>query len=460
MAYDHWTAGGLAGSDATIPLLFRSFSSKLPSLFEGNTLVPDMEWYAHLAVSIAFAIPITACGTNPDPVAHGELCTPQRDDCAPRTTLSRENAGSNILDVAITNEGPPATILFDVDLTDPSDATGAGDAAPAEPPGGLFPVQYRLDQGETATDRFGPSEIFVRKRLRLRLGCRACEECSEPCRASLEYTYMTEPVACDNDDDCRGDRLCNDRTGTCVVCLDDGDCGDEQSCHSQSGRCLPPTSGGCSQTPAAPAPLPIVAFIGLGLVPWRRMRDTRSGGEAINAILGIALVAAVLAGMPSDARARAPDSTFSLSTGPRFVTGPLGSDVKRGIGAELHQALRWRHGGVDFWIETSYFVTTQEAPPLTRELQVFGFGGGPRAYVPIGSFELMAGAGYQRVGFGPNALVERTGPEANYHTVGGTVGVGYHFSPFVIRTDAQYFPIIGAEGAVLSVNVSFGVSTE
>ncbi|MFB6373643.1 MAG: hypothetical protein ABEN55_11115 [Bradymonadaceae bacterium] len=404
---------------------------------------------------MGLALVLAACGTSPDPSSHGEICTPARDDCQARAKLSRSNAGSNILDIAITNEGPPATILFDVDLRDPRDAAGAGDASPTRTGDGPFPVRYQLDRGETTTDRFGPQEIFVRKQLRLRLGCRACSDCSETCRANLEYSYMTEPLECDNDDNCRGDRLCNARTGKCVDCRSDGDCSDEQTCDRRTGRCLPAASGGCRHGSGLPLPLSILAAALLAVLAWRRRRS-KDGTPVLPAV---AVLAVTLGAVPPPARARPPSSTFTAAAGPRYVTGPLGTDVKRGIGAELHQTLRWRYGGLDFWIETNYFVTTQEAPPLTRELQVFGFGVGPRAYLPIDSFELMAGAGYQRVGLGPNPLVEQTGPDANYHTLGGTVGVGYRFSSFVVRTDAQYFPIIGAEGSLLSINVSFGIST-
>ena len=404
----------------------------------------------------ALALVASACGTSPDPVVHGELCTPETAECPTRTTLTRAESGSNILDIAITNDGPPATILFDVDLTSPTDASGDGDAAPAEDPSEGFPVAYRLESGETATDRFGPNEIFVRKQLRLRLGCRACEECDEPCRANLGYTYMTEPLDCDSDGDCRGDRICNGRTGSCVDCVDDGDCGGEQSCDEQTGRCLPPASGGCGHTPAAPLDFGWLLLVGLGWLLLHRRGAAR--GLAPLVVASAAVVALTVA--PTRADARPPQSTLTLELGPRFVTGDLGSDVERGVGLELHETLRWRHVGVDFWIETNYFITNQQAPPLTRELQVFGFGLGPQAYLAIDRVEFLVGAGYQRLGFGPNALVARTGPEANYHSVGGTFGVGYRFSPFVVRTDAQFFPILGADGSLLTINLAFGITTE
>jgi len=436
--------------------------TKLPFPPEGNTFNVTMGSSPHRGIILVFALgALSACGTSPDPVAHGTICTPERDDCSPRATLTRTNAGSNILDVAVTNEGPPATVLVDVDLRNPGDATGAGDAASPAAGDGPFPVQYRLDRGESTTDRFGPQEVFVRKQLRLRLGCRAGEQSSDPCRASLEYSFSSEPLDCDNDDDCRGDRICNARTGKCVHCVDDEDCGHEQTCDRQTGRCLPPASGGCGQVPGNPPSLGVFLLAALALAArrwWRRRRETSDAGDG-TAPMAAAAVLCVAVVLPAGADARPPSSTFSAAAGPRVVTGPLGTDVKRGLGAELHQTLRWRHGGVDFWIETNYFVTTQNPPPLTRELQLFGFGVGPRAYLPIESFELMAGAGYQRIGLGPNPLVERTGPDANYHTVGGTVGIGYRFSSFVVRTDAQYFPIIGADGGLLSFNVSFGVST-
>ncbi len=408
-----------------------------------------------LLTLVTTTLGLVACGTAPDPVASGSLCAPPHEACLAQRTISRSESGRNVLDLHVANQGPAATVTLDVDPRS-DDATTFADALPATSADEIFPAVYELEAGESISDRFGPGELSSRSQLTLRLGCRPCEECTSACRIEAEYVFMTEPRECDNDDDCTRNQICHAPSGTCVDCLDDGDCEGNRSCHVESGRCLPPSSGGCGHhTPASPYAPPLAVVLALlaagGLARFAASR------HLLPALVAPVLAAIVLA--PSTASTRAPDSTLSLASGPRLVTGSLGEGVERGLGVELHQALRWRHLGVDFWIETNYFVTTQPPPPLDHELQIFGFGLGPRGYLPIGPLELTLGVGYQRVGFGPNALVRQTGTDANFHSVGGSVGVGYRFSAFVLRTDAQFQPLLGADGSLLSFNLSFGVTT-
>jgi hypothetical protein len=400
---------------------------------------------------------VAGCGTSPDSVSSNSICSPGTSDCPSRRSIARSQTGQNVLDVRVINHGPEATVFLDV-APRLEDAAGADDVGASMAREGIFPVDYRLGADESTTDRFGPAELPTRDQLELQIGCRTCAECDAPCRVETEYVYLTEPLECDNDDDCGRDQICRPGTGSCVECLNNGDCEANQTCHEESGRCLPPSSSGCGHTPTGPAVPLWLALVALGVLVWWSAR-TRHSTATLSIFAGLAF-ASILLAAPPDAAARNPDSTLSLGVGPRFVTGDLGRNVQRGIGAELHESLRWRHVGVDFWIETNYFLTTQQPPPLDHELQIFGFGLGPRGYVPIGPIELTFGIGYQRVGFGPNALIRQTGRDANFHAVGGEIGVGYQFSSFVLRTDAQLQPLIGSKGSLLSFNLAFGMTTQ
>jgi hypothetical protein len=429
----------------------------------GRDLVGSVIHSCSTIVSVAFLFAILSiaagCGTSPDSVTSGSICAPGTSDCPVQQTITRSQTGNNLLDVEITNRGPEAIISLDV-APRTEDAARARDVGATATREGLFPVSYQLGTGESTTDRFGPAELPAREQLQLELGCRTCSGCDSPCRVEAEYVYLTEMLECDNDDDCGRGQICRPATGTCVECLNNGECEGNQTCHEESGRCLPPTSGGCGHAPTGPAAPPWLVLVVLtGLVRWYRQCTTSPASTTgLSAFAGLALTSTILVA-PADADARNPDSTLSLGAGPRFVTGDLGRDVERGIGAELHEAIRWRHVGVDFWIETNYFLTTQRPPPLAHELQIFGFGLGPRGYVPVGPIELTLGIGYQRLGFGPNALVRQTGPSANFHAIGGEIGVGYQFSSFVIRTDAQFQPLLGTNGSLLSFNLAFGMTT-
>ena len=394
---------------------------------------------------------LAGCGPQAAPVATGKLCLPATDDCPATRTVERTGPGSNRLDISIRNSGPPAVVDFTVESADTADDAFSADTGEPGADEGRFAITYRVGSDETISDRFVPNDIFSRKRLELTISC------SEECQIDADFVLASEPIDCESDDDC-GNRRCRETTGVCVECLEEADCEDEQTCDTQSGRCLPPAESGCAAAgdgqPSGATTL-ILALALLALA-WRR-RSSRS--STLRAAPTLALLALLLLPNPATA-VRPPSSTLSLGGGPRFVTGSLGSNVKRGIGAELRETLRWKYFGTSFWIETNYFVTTQQPPPLTNEVQIFGFGVAPRAYIPIGRFDLSVGGGYKRVGFAPNALVRRTGTRANFNAVGGFVNGGFHFSSFVVRTGVEFYPILGAEGSLLSINVSFGVATE
>lgn len=400
------------------------------------------------------------CGNSADPVRSGRLCVPAESGCPSESFIERSSPGSNILDLAIRNTGPTATIRFDVTLEEGRvalDAAESNDVGIERPGQNVFPARYQLESGASTNDRFVPADLTKRKQLNLRLTCQPCPECTEDCEVAVDFVWLTERIECENDDDCRGDRVCNETTGECVECDQDDDCRADQNCHLPSGRCLPPVTSSCGHVPGQPTSALPMALLVFGLLALRIFRDRRAADAFCGVCLLLACAAVIT--VPEEAEARPPSSTLEAAIGPRFIAGDLGHEAQRGIGVELREILRWRYGGAAVWIETNYFVTTQEPPPLSKELQIFGFGVGPRLFVPIGNFEIFAGGGYQRVGFSPNSLVGQTGSDANFHSMGASAGAGYHFSSFVARVDGQFYPMFEANGSLLSFNLSFGIST-
>jgi hypothetical protein len=402
------------------------------------------------------------CNTTIDPVTSGTLCVPTETACPSGRELSRSGPGTNILDIVIHNRGPRTDVTFDVrfprlnETADGGDATTGDTGADAGGPSvgsDIFPQTYTLGRGESVTDRFVPAEIFTRSRLFLELSCQAPD-----CRVEADYVLLTEQLECQNDGDCSGDRLCSNRLGACVECLRDSDCEDGRDCNLDSGRCLPRPESGCRTAEPAPADpmsgaLVLVALFGLYLLACRRRRRTY-----LTLLAGLGLSTVLLA-VPDTSRAAPPLSTLSIGSGPRFVVGELGSDIQPGVGFEIRETLRSRYIGGSAWIETNYFMSRQAAPPLVRETQIFGFGLGPRVFIPIGDFEIVAGGGYRRVGLAPNPFIDRTGDNSNFHAASGTLAVAYQWDRIRFRVYGSYVPIFDLPASLVSVNVSVGFSS-
>jgi MYXO-CTERM domain-containing protein len=405
---------------------------------------------------------LAGCNTTIDPVTSGTLCSPTEADCPSGRELSRSGPGTNILDLVIHNRGPRTDVTFDVRFPGLEGTADGGDATMGDagtdvggPSVGsdIFPQTYTLGEGESVTDRFVPAEIFTRSRLFLELSCEAPD-----CRVEAEYVLLTEQLECQNDGDCSGDQLCSNRLGACVECLRDSDCEDGRDCNLDSGRCLPRPDSGCQTAESAPAdPIPgalvLVSVFGLYLLVRRRRRR-----QYLALLAGLGLSTALLA-TPDTARAAPPLSTLSIGSGPRFVVGELGSDIQPGVGFEIRETLRSRYIGGSAWIETNYFMSRQAPPPLLRETQIFGFGLGPRVFIPIGDFEIVAGGGYRRVGLAPNPFIDRTGDNSNFHAASGTLAVAYQWDRIRFRVYGSYVPIFDLPASLVSVNVSVGFSS-
>jgi hypothetical protein len=199
----------------------------------------------------------------------------------------------------------------------------------------------------------------------------------------------------------------------------------------------------------------LVVTLSFGSLVRRRFSITRG--------LAAAGVGLTLIGVPGDVDANPPDASIALETGPRWVLGDLGRHAKRGLGLTLRQGLRTTYVGGEAWVGTNYFLTTQQPPPLTRELQIYAFGLGPNVYIPLGDFEIGAGGGYQRVGFAPNSLLRQTPPDArersNFHALGGHLGVTYRWYVLRVGVRASMYSITDVPASLLSIDVSIGLST-
>lgn len=399
-----------------------------------------------------------------DILLEGHLCHPATPDCPSTTTLQRANElGANRVDFRLTNHGRPAELAVIAQLTletegDAGDLDAsredierpgedAGDTSSSDPPAGVA-HRYQLASGESVSDRFVPEELLTGSPFELSLACDKCE-------ATLDYVLATEPLECRLDSHCSSTWVCRRTDGRCVECLADSHCSSTQTCDLSSQRCTPVDEGGCSSAPSPwPAPLPVALLLIVAL-GWaqKRQRTPRLGAILLAAALG----SVVLGARP--ALAASPNASVQIGVGPRLLTGKLGDDTLRGIGLKVAQEVRWRNFGGQLTLGTSYFVTTQHAPPLSHELQLYSVAIGPQFYLPLGPVELAAGADFRHIGVVTNSLVRLTGPEINYLGAGGTLQVRYRFGGLAVLLTGGFHPIFGLDSSIFSMNLALGLVT-
>lgn len=421
-----------------------------------------------LGALLITAATLAACGSSAEPANLGRICVPDSDDCPSSQELRRDYPGRNIVDVAIHNRGPRATVSLFIGPSDTRaptlDASVDGladtdDAPPNASPGTVI-RNYSMDPDQTIRERFVTTELFTRNTLTISVNCRPCPSCDSSCRASVDYVRLTRRLDCESSDDCPGDRRCDSRLGTCVECRSDSDCRVDQRCDRTNGRCVPPAQPqGCATTDTGRSlGLTLAGLLLLALFA-RGVSILTSDDRTLNAVGMTSLVAAAgLLAVPATSSAQSLRSTLSLETGLRMPTGELATHVKRGIGVQLRQTLRGRHIGASASIGTDYFLTTQSPPPFERELQIVQFSIGPRAYIPIGDLEIGVGAAYRRLGLGPNALVRFTGRQASFHGFGVSTGTSYQFRGFEASASIGWRPTLGLDLGVVAVNVGIGLT--
>jgi hypothetical protein len=164
------------------------------------------------------------------------------------------------------------------------------------------------------------------------------------------------------------------------------------------------------------------------------------------------------------ADAKPPEVAVSVGAGPRFLTEPFGKDVKRGLGIDVGQEWRWTYVGIGAEIGAAYYLTTQEAPPISRGIQTYLFALGPRGFLPLGPLVFAVGIDYARFGILGNSLLRQTSPPdtaANplaYHLVGFRSGVRYRWSGLELRLAGSYLPLFEVESAVVGVSLTLGIT--
>lgn len=411
---------------------------------------------AALLVSAAgCADPYDASGPS-DTVAYGALCAPATADCPSRVTLRRDGRGANQLDFRIENTGAAAASVV-VEVRTEAAELDAGadadtDAGGQDGESVLVEQTYAVGAGESVADRLTQDQLLTTPTVFLEMRC-------EGCQVRLEYALSAETIECRSDEECSGTWLCDSARGRCVECLSNGDCASGQTCDEVTRQCKPPSTTSCaSAAPSPPASLWLWALVLTLAVVARRWR--RRGAASLAALALAVALGGVLVGVlaPGEASAQGMRAKFSAGAGPRYLTGELGDLTKRGIGVTVEQELRSRWAGGVVQLSTSYYLTTQQPPPLSHEFQMYSVLLGPRGYLRLGPIELAAGPDVRRVGLVTNSLVRQTGPEINYLAVGGTLETRYLVEPFELLIRFGYHPIFGLDGGLVSIDVAAGLA--
>jgi hypothetical protein len=413
---------------------------------------------------------LTSCVTPTDPLTTGALCAPSSQGCPSQVTLFRDRLGRNLLDYTITGRGPattarlvarlPSDAIGDAGTTSlddaSSDASSRDAGAASEIDEAVLAVRTfdNLSEGDSVSGRLLPEDLGRPEEVVVTLSCSA-----PSCSVRAEYAWLTQPLECRDDGDCRGSWRCDDETGRCAECLEDGDCLEEQRCDRQAGRCLPVREQGCATTgPGAPhgggaLPLYMLALLGLCALVARRRGRRRAVAVVAS---GTVLVASMA---PAGLEARPPGAGFGLSAGPRFFTGPIAEVTSYGLGLSIEQELRTDWIGGKLRLDVGYFLTRQQGPPFTREMQTWGVVLGPMFYYRLGPVEVVGGPEYQRFGLLSNGLVAYTDGRLAFHGLGGTVGGRWRWSSLEVRAEFGAQKILGLPTALLTVNLGVAIVT-
>lgn len=393
-----------------------------------------------LAILFLFVLLATCVPSPSDPLDYGTLCVPADAECPDFVVLEREVTGRNQVDWVVTNTGDSAAVVEVLALVSGTQETGLTEIDPDQlvarretPP---------LAPGESRDDRFTPQDLGVREGFVFAVRCPLCT-------VQVDWVFSTVPRDCFEDEDCPAGWLCDDTAGRCVECLVNADCNEDQTCNLETGRCDPPeTTAGCATTSGSPDLLLVL----LALVAFRRRR---APAARLVLVARIALTVALLC-WTSPATASPPRASLSIGTGARFLSGTLGEQSRRGVGFAIGQELRWRYIGAGIALGTSYFLTAQQPPPLSRQFQTYSVTLGPRFYLPIRWFELAAGGDYRRLGITNNSLVRLTGTRTSFDAVGGQAGFRLRWSGFEIRIEGGAHQLLQLPTTMFSADLLVG----
>jgi uncharacterized protein (TIGR03382 family) len=291
--------------------------------------------------------------------------------------------------------------------------------------------------GSTAVGRFSARDLGTGISVTLEVAC-----ISSTCDGRIEWVILLGQVECRSDEDCAADEICDSEGRTCV----------EQA-------------SGCSTVGGVPPTAALFFLLGLAAVHRIRRRGTRpsalhkaAASVAVLILLGILLI-------PSQASAQRSvfdraTAQLSVGSGIRTWTGQLADDTKSGVSLNVVQGIQYRNLGFQLTIGTTYYLTTQQAPPLSKGLQTYSLRLGPRFYLPVWIFQIYADAEYERLGFISNSLVRVTGEQIGYHGVGAAGGFRWVPAPFFVDLRAGYTELFGLKSGQVSFALSVGLAGE
>ena len=352
-----------------------------------------------------------------------------------------------------------------------------------------------LEPDESVSGRFGEDELVrgIGVELEIEVSCPEMlgEEQEVVCipdgTGVLEFTVIAAQRECLTSNDCADNQTCDTSLGRCVgiECGPDLSCPNNQECDRATCRC---NSSGCLCDVGGDRHAPMPAWgwalaALLALAAWtRRRREPRRearGAPGRARLLGVMLAASAtcaVVGAASDAEARCPFISSSHDRGfdrpgailyggseYRFLTGAIGEDAGSGLGLYVGQALQYRWFAFKMTLGTSYFLTTQDPPPIARGLQIYSVRPGGRLQCAIGlssfgSLRPFFDVEYERVGIISNALVRQTGSDTAFNAFGGAVGVQYLPVPyFMIALRGSFAPFIDLQGGIASVGLTMGL---
>lgn len=397
---------------------------------------------ATLAIALAGCIPPTS-----DAVSVGEFCVGD-DSCEGSVLLERDAVGRSRIDFAVTNRGSDESTVFvralvpegsPIEADAGTNNVGGGDAGPTDVSERLIVERsFTISPGAQAAGRLAATELGTRRNIELALAC-------EGCRAHLEYVFEAEPLECLVQEDCSSGWFCDPSLGRCAECLSDVDCNEDQVC-TENGRCSPEVVDAACSSSGGGALFPGLALIVAFFLA--RMRPRR-----------LALIVAAFVLLSSGTVSAAPPGAgVSLGAGPRWVTGDLSPYVERGIGISLGQELRWDWVGIGVQLNWATFLTTQEPPPFSRNIQIFDFTAGPRGYWPIGDFDIVVSADYKRIGLAANSLVRVTGTDTAHNAFGGVAGVRWDGLGVELRLDTGLHHVPALESQIVMLELSVALT--
>lgn len=425
---------------------------------------------------LALMLGLHACSIDGDPVAYGELCSSAASlasadptSCPAEIILGRGTPlGRNAIDFELVNEGDFSQVQVLVTPPASSADADAGDLAPDADALDLAALiadlgdlttlpedadalsaqrSYLMSAGDRVRDRFLPSELGRQDQVRLTVTCDAPD-----CAVRLSYVLNVEPIECTASEDCSSGWQCDAVRGQCAECLSDASCASGQTC--ELGRCTPQALG-CAAPSTPPRggwPAGLLGLLGVALL----MLLLRRASARLRRVVAATLVLGAMGlASPKQAHARGPEARLTISSGPRFFTGELGKYTRPGLGLAVGQELRGRYIGGALDLSASYFVTTQEPPPLSRSLLVYSVLFGPRAYLPVtNNIELVGGVQYERLGLASNSLVRITGERIGYHAVAAGLGAQWKTPQVEARLWGGWHVPFGLPGTMISLNLS------